>query len=86
MRYNPPRTRNLYDTASDKPFKVSRSRIDLFIRLCLQNRGRLSPGKRRSHFDMLSDDEVSRLEQAVIGAYGTEASDRFGLGGDRSAR
>jgi len=31
MRYNPPRTRNLYDTASDKPFKVSRSRIDLFI-------------------------------------------------------
>jgi hypothetical protein len=46
--------------------------IDLFIRLCLQNHGRLAGGKRRSHFNMLSDDEVSRLEQAVTIAYGTD--------------
>ncbi len=44
-------------------------RIDLFIRLCLQNNGRLSGGKRRSHFDMLTDEEVSRLEQAVNAGY-----------------
>ena len=31
MRYKPPRSRNLYDPASDKPFKLSRSRIDLYI-------------------------------------------------------
>ena len=31
MRYNPPRSRNVYDPASDKPFKISRSRIDLFV-------------------------------------------------------
>ncbi len=43
--------------------------IDLFIRLCLQNNGRLSGGKRNSHFDMLTDDEVARLEQAVNAAY-----------------
>ena len=46
--------------------------IDLFIHLCLQNHGRLSGGKRRSHFDMLTDEEVSGLEQAVSGAYGVE--------------
>ena len=40
-------------------------RIDLFIRFCLQNQGRLSAGKRAAHFDFLSDDEVRRLERAV---------------------
>ncbi len=29
--YNPKRSRNLYDPASDKPFKISRSKIDLFV-------------------------------------------------------
>jgi hypothetical protein len=29
--YNPRRTRNLYDPASDKPFKLSRSKIDRFV-------------------------------------------------------
>jgi RecB family exonuclease len=31
MPYNPPRSRNLYVSGSDKPFKLSRSRIDLYI-------------------------------------------------------
>lgn len=30
-RYNPHRSRNLYDPGSDKPFKISRSRIDRFV-------------------------------------------------------
>ncbi len=29
--YNPQRTRNIYDPKSEKPFKVSRSKIDLFL-------------------------------------------------------
>jgi len=29
--YNPKRTRNLYDPNGDKPFKLSRSKIDLFV-------------------------------------------------------
>lgn len=29
--YNPVRSRNLYDPASEKPFKISRSKIDLFV-------------------------------------------------------
>ena len=45
-------------------------RIDLFIRFCLQNRGRLSERKRSSHFETLSDEEIIRLEQAVRSAYG----------------
>lgn len=45
--------------------------IDLFIRFCLQNNGRLSARKRASHFDFLSDGEVSRMEQAVLAAYGS---------------
>ncbi|MDX9857936.1 MAG: Fic family protein [candidate division Zixibacteria bacterium] len=45
-------------------------KIDLFIRFCLQNGGRLSKGKRRDHFDLLSDDEVAKMEKAVLSSYG----------------
>ncbi|MEA2082901.1 MAG: Fic family protein [Thermodesulfobacteriota bacterium] len=44
--------------------------IDLFIRFCLQNNGRLSSRKRASHFDFLSDEEIASLEEAVLSAYG----------------
>lgn len=37
----------------------------LFIKLCLQSGGSLSATKRSSHFDMLDDDELKRLEAAV---------------------
>ena len=47
-------------------------RIDLFIRLCLQNQGRLSARKRSSQFEMLSDAEVSAMEQAVQAAFPAE--------------
>lgn len=46
--------------------------IDLFIRFCLQNSGRLSSRKRLRHFDFLSDEEVVSLEKAVQSAYGSE--------------
>jgi len=49
--------------------------IDLLIRFCLQNNGRLSARKRASHFGSLTDDEITRMEQAVRSAYG-EASPR----------
>lgn len=45
--------------------------IDLFIRCCLQNNGRLSAGKRAAHFEPLSDAEVVRLEEVVRSAYGS---------------
>ncbi|MBT7068022.1 MAG: Fic family protein [Verrucomicrobia bacterium] len=44
--------------------------IDLFIRFCLQNNGRLSARKRTSHFEFLSDREVTHIEEAVRSAYG----------------
>jgi hypothetical protein len=44
-------------------------KIDLFIRFCLQNNGRLSERKRASHFDFLSDDEIASMEKAVQIAY-----------------
>lgn len=47
--------------------------IDLFIRVCLQNNGRLSARKRTSLFGFLSDDEIVRMEQAVQAAYGGDA-------------
>jgi hypothetical protein len=46
--------------------------IDLFIRFCLQNNGRLSARKRASHFDFLSNEEIASLEQAVQSIYGSE--------------
>ncbi|NOZ87198.1 MAG: cell filamentation protein Fic [Deltaproteobacteria bacterium] len=45
--------------------------IDLFIRFCLQNNGRLSKRKRTSHFNFLSDGEVTQMEQVVQSFYGT---------------
>ncbi len=39
-------------------------KIDLFIRFCLQNEGTLSARKRDSHFDFLSDEEITRMERA----------------------
>jgi Fic family protein len=44
--------------------------IDLFIRFCLQNNGHLSVRKRTSHFEFLTDGEVTRMEAAVLSAYG----------------
>ncbi len=49
--------------------------IDLFIRFCLQNNGRLSARKRSSHFDFLTDDEILRMEQAIQSAYGSTPSE-----------
>jgi hypothetical protein len=46
-------------------------KIDLFIQACLQNNGRLSAQKRASHFDFLSDKEVTQLEDAIRSAYGS---------------
>lgn len=44
--------------------------IDIFIRFCLQNNGRLSERKRTSHFSALSDAELTLMEAAVQAAYG----------------
>jgi hypothetical protein len=44
-------------------------KIDLFIQACLQNNGRLSARKRASHFEFLSDAEVTRMEEAIRSAY-----------------
>ena len=43
--------------------------IDLFIRFCLQNQGRLSARRRSSTFSFLTDDEVTRMEDSVQTAY-----------------
>jgi len=47
------------------------NRIDLFIRFCLQNKGVMSPKKRKSHFAELTDEEVLRM-QAVIQVAGKD--------------
>lgn len=61
-----------YDTARiaireivDMPDRL----IDLMIRFCIQNNGRLSKAKRKSHFRLLTDEEVSSMEKAINSAY-----------------
>lgn len=49
--------------------------INLFIRFCLQNNGRLSARKRASHFVALSEDEIARMEQTIQSVYGSKMSD-----------
>ncbi|MGB5138096.1 MAG: cell filamentation protein Fic, partial [Candidatus Zixiibacteriota bacterium] len=51
-------------------------KIDLFIRLCLQNSGRLAKSKRSEHFGSLSDDEIAAMEKAVLSAYGESSEIR----------
>ena len=43
--------------------------IDLFIRCCLQNKGRLSKRKRESQFPELEDSEVQKMEKVVREVY-----------------
>lgn len=45
-------------------------RIDLFVRFCLQNSGRLSARKQGSHFQFLTEEEISAMEQAIQDVYG----------------
>ncbi len=45
-------------------------KIDLFLRFCMQNNSRLSASKRASHFEFLSDEEISCMEKVVFTAYG----------------
>jgi hypothetical protein len=49
--------------------------IDLFIRFCLQNNGRLSARKRTSHFGFLTAEEIGSLELAVQAAYEAAPAD-----------
>lgn len=43
--------------------------LDLFIRLVHQNKGSLSKNKRTSHFEWMTDDELTRSEEAVRSAF-----------------
>ncbi len=63
-------TKNAIQQVVDMPDR----KIDLFIRFCLQNNGRLSARKQASHFAFLSDDEVAKMEQAVRTGYGPDGS------------
>jgi hypothetical protein len=49
--------------------------IDLFIRACLQNRGRLSKRKHKSNFDSLTTVEIGNMEDAVQSSFGIPADE-----------
>ena len=59
------KTRKAIQEKVDMPDRL----IDLFIRLCLQNNGRLSAKKRESHFGFPTDAELADLEIAVQKGY-----------------
>ncbi|RKX63454.1 MAG: cell filamentation protein Fic, partial [Tenericutes bacterium] len=40
-------------------------KLDLLIRLCLQGNGRLSAGKRNTHFAFLNNNELEAIEKIV---------------------
>jgi hypothetical protein len=51
---------------------------DLFLRLCLQNNGKLSQAKRRmEEYGRLTDAEVAGLETAVAEAFALKAKNIF---------
>ena len=66
------RTKRLMQEVVDLPGPL----LDLFIRACLQNGGRVSARKRASHFSSLTDPEILGLEEAVRRGYADDdASD-----------
>lgn len=65
------RTKSAIQDIADLPDQM----IDLFVRLCLQNNGRVSARKRSSLFAMLSDDEVEQMESAVQTGYATPTAE-----------
>lgn len=64
------RTKQAIQTLVDMPDR----QIDLFIRFCLQNNGKLSSRKRASHFPLLADNEIEQMEAVVRSAYGDDTS------------
>lgn len=54
-------TKRVIQEIIDMPDKL----IDLFIKLSLQNNGRLSKGKRKTHFGFLTDEEFRQLTAAI---------------------
>lgn len=69
---NNDRTRKAIQEIIDMPDR----KIDFFIQTCLQNSGRLSARKRAGHFAFLSDEEVTRMEDAVRSAFHGKAEGR----------
>lgn len=53
---------------------MSNQRIDLFIKCVRQNGGTLSTRKRESYFDMLTDEEIRKMEE-VINQYASKKQD-----------
>ena len=49
--------------------------IDLFIRLCIENNGRLSKNKRKTKFEQLTNKEVAQMEDCVRNAFNRTATD-----------
>ena len=61
-------TKRTIQEVADMPDRL----IDLFIRCCLQNHGRLSRRKREDLFSMLKDHELATMEEAVRSHYAPE--------------
>lgn len=61
-------TRRALQEIVDMPDRL----MDLFIRCCLQNHGKLSSRKREEFFTMLREDEVERMEDVVNKSYPPE--------------
>ncbi len=59
------RTKKALQNIVDMPDR----KIDLFMRFCLQNNRKLSSRKRAKHFQLLSDAEVSEMEDAIRAGY-----------------
>lgn len=73
--YNAHRSRNLYDPGSDKPFKISRSKIDLFVACprCFYIDRRLGTGRPPGYPFNLNNavDSLLKAEFDVYRAAGT---------------
>ena len=48
---------------------VPDQKLCLFIRFCLQNNGKLSSGKRNTHFAFLKNDELEAFEKIAVNCY-----------------
>ncbi len=49
--------------------EMPQRKLDLLIRLCVDNKGKLSVKKRANHFNFLTDEELASMEKAIQAAF-----------------
>jgi len=61
--------------AIDAVFDLPEKQKNLFLKLCWQGKGQISKIKRKSHFNMFTDDEIDTMQRLVAPCFAVESAE-----------